>query len=1080
FSQVADTRQEPLFVPEFPLQSTSGSGVDMDLWLDFASPSHFLMTGQVNFNSHKPSPFAQEYFLNIPFSANISGNYDIDSGLFMGFRDIRVDDQLALAPASLRLHHNKLAINLAQLDLALWSDWLGETILHAEPAKHILQTLNPRGMLFNATAVVDLQDIKSSYLQAKAHNISVDAWKNIPALAQVSGYMETRVNGGFLFLDTQGFSLDAQRLFSQPLEFSQAKAYIDWSLLPQQNRIQVRGFGIDANSIYGQSAGNFSLDVPWKPGTRKSQLYLQVGLQNARAVDHKNLLPKRLPEDFTQWIHRAVQGGTVKSAGLLYRGGLGKHAARSTQLFVDIADGRLAPGPEWPDVKGIDGSIVVNNASALGRINAANYYGREKLKGSFDWNTNNKDSLTINVAGSAATASGLRFVKDSLLADLVGDFINQVDASGSMAVDVALAIPINNDQVQAIQQASQRVSLNFTDSSLSLMQAGLRLDNINGKLSYSDQAGFSSNEITGTLFDQAFAMTLQSEVYDAGKAVAITGSGLAKTDPLAQWLDQPFMAFLSGDFAYDFDAVIPIEKSPQRHPTMTLRSDLVGVTSTFPGLFAKSKLQPIASEVIVNFTREHIDYDLQMGTFLSARYRNRHQGQQAMSIAVTDAAPLNLPPLPDSGFKLQGQFQQLDGEEWGQFLSAYPREQGVKQWPGDIFIAVNSLSIGEHELNNLLVSGQREQQGWSLVVDSDNLLGAVYLDDNKQRPLLLDIDYLNWPPGRGSALKAVDSADDGTELTAEALSQSVDPLAAIDPSQLPAIDLSINRLVYQGKPLGSWSLSLRADAQGLELTNIYASAAGLSLVGNSPENGAYLRWQKASDLAPMSTRFVGRIQGGNPKDLFDQWDIPPTIESEKMLIDTELAWSGSPLSFDIERLKGSVNMEYQNGVFVQEEASKSADVLRLFGLLNFDSIARRVRLDFSDVYRKGIAFDEVKGLLVFDNGIIQMAEPIEVIGPSSRMTLSGMIDYPQQTVDAKLVATLPIGGNLTVVTALLGGLPAAAGVYLVSKLFEKQVDQVSSINYKITGAWNQLDVQVERLREEGQADDEFLFESENG
>jgi uncharacterized protein YhdP len=45
----------------------------------------------------------------------------------------------------------------------------------------------------------------------------------------------------------------------------------------------------------------------------------------------------------------------------------------------------------------------------------------------------------------------------------------------------------------------------------------------------------------------------------------------------------------------------------------------------------------------------------------------------------------------------------------------------------------------------------------------------------------------------------------------------------------------------------------------------------------------------------------------------------------------------------------------------------------------------------------------------------------------------------------------------------MGGLPAAAGVYLTSKLVEKQVDRLSSISYEVTGSWDDVTVSVDKI-----------------
>jgi uncharacterized protein YhdP len=99
-----------------------------------------------------------------------------------------------------------------------------------------------------------------------------------------------------------------------------------------------------------------------------------------------------------------------------------------------------------------------------------------------------------------------------------------------------------------------------------------------------------------------------------------------------------------------------------------------------------------------------------------------------------------------------------------------------------------------------------------------------------------------------------------------------------------------------------------------------------------------------------------------------------------------------------------------------------------------------------------------------------LTEPLKMIGPSSQMELSGIIDYPKQLVDAKLQASLPIGGNLTLITALTAGLPAAAGVYLASKIFKKQFKQVSTIQYVISGDLNSPMVKTESTS--GRTDDD--------
>jgi uncharacterized protein YhdP len=63
----------------------------------------------------------------------------------------------------------------------------------------------------------------------------------------------------------------------------------------------------------------------------------------------------------------------------------------------------------------------------------------------------------------------------------------------------------------------------------------------------------------------------------------------------------------------------------------------------------------------------------------------------------------------------------------------------------------------------------------------------------------------------------------------------------------------------------------------------------------------------------------------------------------------------------------------------------------------------------------------------------------------------------------ELVATLPVASNLPWLAALTGALPAAAGLYVASKVFENQFDKFSSAAYAVTGPWSDPQVKFRRV-----------------
>ena len=135
----------------------------------------------------------------------------------------------------------------------------------------------------------------------------------------------------------------------------------------------------------------------------------------------------------------------------------------------------------------------------------------------------------------------------------------------------------------------------------------------------------------------------------------------------------------------------------------------------------------------------------------------------------------------------------------------------------------------------------------------------------------------------------------------------------------------------------------------------------------------------------------------------------------------------------------------------------------MVSLVNFANWLRRLKLDFSDVTGQKLSYNSLSGTLEFNQGVARFKQPLRMAMPSGRMSMDGEFDLLKEAVDARLVATLPVATNLPWVVALLGGLPAAAGVYVTSKLVEKQVDRLSSISYTLEGPWDDVEVSVDRI-----------------
>lgn len=1045
FAQVTDAKD---VLPE----SEQGSSVDMHLWLDFTTPSRFLVNGHVELSNDKPTDFAKNNFMDIPFRSDMSGGYSIESGLTVGFRNAIVNDQPSVGLSLFNVRNGKLKGAVEHLDLQRLSDWGGQHSLLPPKIRSVFSSLSPTGFVDNLHFSVDFLALANTHITANARNVTVGAWENVPAFKNVSGYIETDLKQGFVLVDAENFELHPKKIYSQSLVFKTAKGYVGWDVMLDDGRVNIMGQHLSVDSIYGKAGGNFSLDIPIKKRTdkksaedkthRDTQLILQLGLQDSKAKYQRQLIPNVLPKSFIQWLNASVKKGDIDQAGLFYRGGLKKDSERVVQLFVDVEEGQLDFSSDWPALNQLNGRVMVNNTSANGVIEQGTIYGREKFKGQFSWNASGRERLKVRASGLAASQDGLRFIRESWLRTTVNDVIDQVSMKGQFSLDIDLDIPLNDGK----SYGTQNVAVNLYKNTLSFDKLNLTFNQLDGKLLYSTKKGFTSEKLKAELFNKPLTLTMGEGPWDSASTLMIKGEGVADVAPVVQWLQEPMLSPLSGEFTYTANLQLPMQDGLDIKPALFLETNLVGVDSKIPRPFSKpaSAHMPVSVSMMFN-TNDTTDYDIKIGTYYNAIYRLLADGSHLSSTSISDTNVGPVSPLSQRGIKLHAQFDQFEAEAWYDFYNEYADDGAGAEQTADLFLSTNVFQIGESRFSNVLVSGQREQQGWSFIVDGDDVLGGIYMDDDA-RPMVVDVDYLNWPASE--------------ENTEEPKELEKDLFADLNPATLSAANVTINRLVYDDKPLGSWYFELRPDNDGLEIRNIYATATGLSLVGTKAEQGAFLRWQSESLTAPSSTRFMGAIKGSSPKQFMDQWQLPSMIDSESVYIESDLSWVGSPLAFSVESLRGTMAANYQNGVFLQQQSRGATGLLKVFGVLNFDSWARRLRLGFSDVYKKGIYFNTLSGALVFDDGIIHIDQPIVSQGPSSKMSFMGQLDYIDETIDGDLKVTLPVGGNLTVVAGIAGGLPAAAGVFIMSKLFGKQVDKVSTINYALNGNWSDPVVQT--------------------
>jgi len=105
------------------------------------------------------------------------------------------------------------------------------------------------------------------------------------------------------------------------------------------------------------------------------------------------------------------------------------------------------------------------------------------------------------------------------------------------------------------------------------------------------------------------------------------------------------------------------------------------------------------------------------------------------------------------------------------------------------------------------------------------------------------------------------------------------------------------------------------------------------------------------------------------------------------------------------------------------------------------------------VVSKGLGFDRITGDFELRDGSAT-TQNLQVAGPSVRMDVKGRIGLAARDYDQVVTVYPDVSGGVTLGAVLLGGPIAGALTFLAQELFNKPLNQVTQLSYKVTGSWD--------------------------
>ncbi len=914
-------------------------------------------------------------------------------------------DSMYRGVASVRATAGEAAVEIAGIHVVGDGDGVGfwfEDIDLAEVNALLASGLETHGHWFDGVAAAGRLNAIRAHLgrrglayEALLEGISMSSYRGVPEVANGCGRLRGHLRSFRIDFRCEALRFGLPRYFENSWDYDVASG--DVTFWFERGYLAARGnVAVELGGAAG--GGGFSLTRPRDPLEGR---FVLLALADGVRVDViKRHLPQELGGNLRDWLKSSLVAGQLNAASTVYHGHTQTRPGLPNRRFEVaglVVDGTVDYHEDWPEAEALQGSVTITGKEVRARVVEGVVFGgaisdstlRAPVSGGY-----------VDIALNARTPAehALDFVRTTPLSEELQFVAESWRGDGALGIEGGLRIPIGDKA----DPPDVDLAFELDDVAFDLADLRLLFSRLNGSARFQSPHYLSATAIEGSLF--GFPVHISSVASEEANILDFRGTGtVADVYRILETREFPEAA---GEFG--FNAQLRAFADPSRVPELTIESDGVGIDIDLPPPLYKPADQPRRLDVELVFDDDYTRADVRGERFAGWFHtRDGDVVRGALGIGV----PTGRPDFSSSEIRLSGLMKtiRLGGDGAALMPQSVP-------WRLDQ-LAVESVWLGDIELTDVMFNGVADQKGAAIGIDSNEVRGTVVMAG--EEPLLVSLDEVRVPAGES----------DGDLLDVSVF------------DQVPDADVTIARALLGDDDHGSWQFGIRRDDGIIRLKDLAGDIKGMRI-----EAADDLVWTRESD----TSRFSGRITAGDLALVLPQWGYAPSVESASVDIEATVEWPGSPLNFELGELSGDMRMAIDTGRFLDVDEAAGAKIL---ALLNFTNVARRLTLDFSDLFERGIGFDRVRANGELDGGVLSFMEPMEIHGPGSDFRINGTVDLADGTLNNEMIVTLPLSSSLPWYAVWLATTEpvSAVGVLVGREIFKDQIKTLSSARYRITG-----------------------------
>ena len=850
--------------------------------------------------------------------------------------------------------------------------------------------------------------------RARFTDLAMRARERVPGFSGLSGSLQATLEGGRLSLSSGKSALELPRVFPEPhIALDSLAGQVDWERSPAGLTVRVASLTFANAHASGNVYGSYAYR-----GDGPGSIDLSGVLNRADGKHTGRYLPRILPDVARAWLTSGILAAEASDVRLRVRGDLRQFpftdpASGQFVVTARVEQGVLDYAPGWPRIENIVGELTFerDRMEIVGR--SGSILGAQLSNVRVTMPSIGSPDRHVLVSGQAdgATAEFLGFLQASPLRESTGAFTSGFQVAGRGKLRLKLDLPL-----AALAKSRVSGDYEFAANQVSVVPWLPPIEGGSGRLAFTESS-FTLHDVRGKLFGGSVAISGGTR---AGSGVELMARGDAAVEATRTLFDHPLHQSLSGNFSY-FVTVRDHEGAPR----VTFESPLRGVESTLPAPLAKSAddALPLRVEVSPAAKGERDRVSIALGTLARAEMQRRRQGGSMVTqrtgvwLGPERDQPIRLPERP--GTLVYGSLPAFDLDSWLPLLEgsadSQPSAQSGSQ-PVSLDVKLGTLDAFGRRLTGVALRASAEAAGWAANVKSEELAGDVSYRSRPQPRVVARLSHFTIPGDAAGAKPKPPSAR---------------------PSDFPALDLVADEFTFRGKRLGRVELVANRVGENWRIESASMINPDASLTGSGI-------WH----ASPARTEIQFDLEAGNAGSFLERVGQPGMVKGGRTRMRGALSWQGDPATLDFSTLSGEVQMQAEDGQFLEIEPGLG----KLIGLMSLQALPRRITLDFSDVFSKGFRFDRIASAAQVESGVLKLKE-FRMRGSSADVEMSGQADLAQETQELR-VRILPSLGDSAALGITLVNPVAGVAAAIAQRLLKNPLGHIFAFDYSVSGTWN--------------------------